>query len=345
MAGVQQEAAFHAEGDVEVHTRMVAEAITRDADWRRREGDHAEFVAALMHDVSKPETTVFDDGRWQSPRHAVKGEKLARNLLWRGDAGDVPNFATRERICKLVRYHGLPLRFIDKPDPEQAIVAASVETEFPALVTLARADVNGRVCGGQQELLDRIELFKATTEELGVAHNPYPFESGLHRFMYFVGRKPLNYVPYDDAWGEVILMSGLPGGGKSTWVKQNAGDVPIVRMDDIREELGVDPSDDRQKDTILRISRERAIELLRKKTPFVWDQTNLTKEFRATSVALAATYGARVKIVYCEAPTYRETLRRNRERDRNVPEAVIDNMAWRLEVPSPSEAHEIVYAV
>jgi predicted kinase len=212
-------------------------------------------------------------------------------------------------------------------------------------MTLARADVSGRISDRQQELLDRIELFRATVEELGVAHGPYPFASGLHRFMYFVGGKPLSYVPYDDAWGGVVLMSGLPGGGKSTWVREHAGDVPIVRMDDIREELGIDPSDDRQKDHIVRVSRERATELLRKKTPFVWDQTNLTRQFRATSVALAATYGARVTIVYCEAPTYQETLRRNRERERHVPESVIDNMAWKLEVPSPAEAHEVKYVI
>jgi hypothetical protein len=37
MAGVQQEPEWHAEGDVEIHTRMVAEAMAADATWRQAE--------------------------------------------------------------------------------------------------------------------------------------------------------------------------------------------------------------------------------------------------------------------------------------------------------------------
>jgi len=69
MAGVQQEPRWHAEGDVEIHTRMVAQAMADDLRWREADEQtrHVLFCAALLHDVAKPACTRLEEGRWTSP--------------------------------------------------------------------------------------------------------------------------------------------------------------------------------------------------------------------------------------------------------------------------------------
>ena len=53
---------------------------------------------------------------------------------------------TRERIAKLVRYHGLPLRFTDNPDPARALVLASLEVN---LRDGTRRDLPVQILSGQ----------------------------------------------------------------------------------------------------------------------------------------------------------------------------------------------------
>ncbi|MCQ8205851.1 hypothetical protein NP569_26555, partial [Vibrio parahaemolyticus] len=58
---------------------------------------------------------------------------------------DTP-FAVREKIAALVRFHGLPLWLMEKPDPERTLFAASLRVEMPLLCMLAKADAIGRIC-------------------------------------------------------------------------------------------------------------------------------------------------------------------------------------------------------
>lgn len=344
MAGVQQEPEWHAEGDVFIHTRMVAEAMAVMEEWRslNEEDRHILFAAALLHDAAKPACTRFEDGRWTSPRQAKVGEGMARRLLWTGEAGPTPTMAERERIAKLVRYHGLPLRFMDKPDPARALILASLEVNLSHVAILAKADVLGRQCEGKSELLDSIRLFTEYTEEVGCASAPKRFEHDHHRFMYCVGRKQIDYVPYcGDGQFEVTLMSGLPGSGKSTLAQKLAGRRPLISLDEIRQRLGIDGGDDQS--GVIAHAKERAMDHLRRRQSFIWDATNTSKDLRAGLIALFANYEAATRIVYVEAPSWRELFERNRNRARPVPESVILRLAERLEIPSPAEAHRVEY--
>jgi tRNA uridine 5-carbamoylmethylation protein Kti12 len=57
---------------------------------------------------------------------------------------------------------------------------------------------------------------------------------------------------------------------------------------------------------------------------------------------LALRYGARVRVVYVEVP--RAQLRhQNRSRDAVVPDAVIEKLLHRWDVPDATEAHDVVY--
>ncbi|MEQ3235901.1 hypothetical protein AAA231_17315 [Bacteroides cellulosilyticus] len=51
-----------------------------------------------------------------------------------------------------------------------------------------------------------------------------------------------------------------------------------------------------------------------------------------------------MKILYIEKP-YAVWKKQNREREFMVPEAVLDTMLGKLEVPQLGKAHEVVYSV
>jgi len=59
-------------------------------------------------------------------------------------------------------------------------------------------------------------------------------------------------------------------------------------------------------------------------------------------VNLMMAYGARVRLVYCEAPL-REIHRRNSHRRAPVPARIIEKLVDNLDVPDHTEAETIVY--
>ena len=73
------------------------------------------LFTALFHDSGKPLTSQVDPstGRITSPKHAIKGEHLARSVL--RDLGC--DLTTREEIARLVRFHGRPAFLLEKPEP------------------------------------------------------------------------------------------------------------------------------------------------------------------------------------------------------------------------------------
>ena len=84
--------------------------------------------------------------------------------------------------------------------------------------------------------------------------------------------------------------------------------------------------------------------LLRQKSPFVWNATNISRQLRTQLISLFTAYGARVKIVYLEVP-WPQWKTQNANRQHAVPEEVILRMSSRLEVPQPDEAHCVEYRV
>lgn len=143
---------------------------------------------------------------------------------------------------------------------------------------------------------------------------------------------------YDDTWGEVILMSGLPGAGKDTWIQEHYPHLPMISLDEVRRELGILPTQNQT--PVIETARERARELLRKHQSFVWNATNLSPMVRRKQIDLFASYRASVRIVYLETP-WRELLRRNRNRKAVVPEQVICHLMDSLIPPEASEAHRV----
>jgi putative nucleotidyltransferase with HDIG domain len=346
LGGVAQHPVYHAEGDVLTHTHLVAAALAELEEWRRlAETERALlFAAALFHDTGKPRCTrVEADGRITSRGHARVGEALARYTLWAGeDLGTSVPFLAREAIARLVRFHGLPLGFLGKPDPERAVIEASQSVRLDWVALLAEADVRGRESDDRAELLERIALFRTYCDEVGCSTGPRAFASDHSRFRYF--RNPQAdpaYAAYDDTTFEVVLMSGLPGAGKDMWIREHLVGWPVVSLDAIRAELKIAPTG--PQGAVAREAYARARALMRQREPFVWNATNITRALRERLVDFFASYHARVRIVYVDAPLP-TLLRRNQGRQGEVPASVIRRLARRVEVPDLTEAHQIEWA-
>lgn len=89
-------------------------------------------------------------------------------------------------------------------------------------------------------------------------------------------------------------------------------------------------------------AKRRAQELLRKRQTFVFNATHVTEQSRASRISLFKDYRVRTRIVHVEAP-YQTILARNRLREGNarVPEAAIERMIDKWEMPVSTEAHRV----
>jgi predicted kinase len=92
----------------------------------------------------------------------------------------------------------------------------------------------------------------------------------------------------------------------------------------------------------VRAARERARVLLQRGEPFVWNATDTTRAMRRQLIDFFAGYGARVRVVYVDAP-WEAIVERNRSRREHVPETVIARLLARFELPDATEAHTVEY--
>ena len=330
MRDCPQDPAYHAEGDVWIHVRMVFEVMRGLVP-----ENEILLAAALLHDVAKPACTRVENSRITSRGHSQRGAIMTRRILWERGV----DFATREQVCALVRYHQSPFHLIDRPDAARLAHLISQTAGCDLLTILAQADALGRTCQDQQDLLTRVGLFGEFCEEQECLRGPRIFASALSRFEYFrtPGRDP-NYKVHDETRCEVVLLSGLPGSGKDTWIHHNRPDWPVISLDSIRDDLGAEPTGNQG--AVVQEARERARVLLRQGKGFVWNATNLSREMRAPLIDLFTVYQARTRIVYVEA-SHDSLFARNHERKRVVPPSAIHHMMKRWEVPDVTEAWEV----
>lgn len=341
LRNIPQNPEYHGEGDVYRHTEMVCERLLSLPEWMELDSEEQEllFLAAVFHDIGKIYCTKQEDGNWVSPKHTIIGEKKFRCMAYRDAAQFGLTFSQRELAAGLIRYHGLPVWFWTKERTEFDLLRAAESIPLRLLYLLSKADVQGRVAKESDHLEDQVELFADYAKELGIWETPHAFANPYTRYAYF-HREGLWYQAQlcDESEFDVIMLSGLPLAGKDSWIAQHGAGMPVVSLDDIRNEMGVSPA--KNSGRVVQNAKEQARSYLRRKEPFIWNATNIIQETRQRLVGLFAGYGARVHILYLEAP-YQELLARNQKRARYIPEPVLEEMIRKLEMPAPWEAYTV----
>jgi tRNA nucleotidyltransferase (CCA-adding enzyme) len=108
LVGCAQEPEWHPEGDVWVHTLMVIDqARQRNADLDRARLATI-MLGAVCHDLGKPATTAFIDGRIRSLDHEQAGVEPTLRLLDRLNVHTMDGFDVREQVVGLVAHHLKP---------------------------------------------------------------------------------------------------------------------------------------------------------------------------------------------------------------------------------------------
>lgn len=135
--------------------------------------------------------------------------------------------------------------------------------------------------------------------------------------------------------GAVVLSIGLPGSGKSTWFKRH--NILPLSSDMVRILLFDDVTEQRYQDLVFSTLRSmlRARLLARRPSNYL-DATNLSPHERRSWIKLAHDFGYEAHAVFFDVSP-EVCIERNRRRDRNVPEDVMQRMAAKLRPPKFEE--------
>ncbi len=339
MSRCNQDGGWHAEGDVWTHTKMVCSELLALDEWPALSSSEKTILifTAIFHDVAKPLTTQIDEstGRTTSPKHAVKGEHVARAIL--RELGC--NLSLREEIVQLVRYHGRPAFLLSRKEPQHEVARLSWLANNKLLYLFALADTRGRETAEMSRPEENVHLWKMVAEENDCFDKRYGFANDRARFRFFRREESdLYYVPHEEYCCHVTLVAGIPGSGKDTWLSRHRSDSAAISLDEIRCDMNIAPTDNQGK--VIQSAREQCRKFLRSGTSFSFNATNVIRQTRQRWIELFDDYGARIELVYLEPP-FDTILQRNAHRERPVPEKVIRDLAARTDVPTWAESHDL----
>ena len=85
----------------------------------------------------------------------------------------IPYNNVKDIIGSLIRYHGLPIWFSEKRNPEMELIKCSLRCNIEHLSYFAECDFRGRICGDLEESLYKIELFRESAQNLNCFNKPF----------------------------------------------------------------------------------------------------------------------------------------------------------------------------
>lgn len=179
LKGCEQEPEWHPEGDVWVHTLLVVDCARERLDGLSRPERVTMMLGAVAHDLGKPATTAFIDGRIRSPGHEDAGLEPATRWLDALNVHTMEGYDVRRQVLGLVAHHLKPGAWHKAGRvSDGAFRRLALKVDLELLARLAEADCFGRSgtfdCSAMPWFLDRARA-------LGVEHRaPAPILMGRH---------------------------------------------------------------------------------------------------------------------------------------------------------------------
>jgi len=248
MKQTQQNANYHAEGNVFNHTQLVLQeyaALITHTELSEADKEVL-YWAAVLHDLGKIKVTRWTGKRWSASGHERAGVPMARNILLQQ-----PQINTRQRrkILDLVRWHHLPLRLGLKHAPLSAYHPIAIQTDIRLLGLFSMMDLRGRKCINMEqiqalilhfneEVIPFMQNYWGTFENLQARfHQAHPeiqnyiwqslqvndFERILHLLNTKTEKAPRKSVCH--------IPIGLPGSGIRDYLETNLADLPTYAVD------------------------------------------------------------------------------------------------------------------
>jgi len=172
LAETPQDPLWHPEGDVFTHTLQVVDVARGLVEELDRPRALAVMLASLCHDLGKPGTTRFEDGRVRSRGHEEAGVSPTLALLDRWNVHTLHGYDVRGQVVALVSHHLKPGQLYDDRDrvSSGAIRRLARKCEAELLYRVARADCLGRAPGTFEPVA--MEWFLEQVKRLDVARRP-----------------------------------------------------------------------------------------------------------------------------------------------------------------------------
>lgn len=336
MIGCKQSKKYHAEGDVWNHTKLVAKAMRdyiektvnlNEEDGRKRA--KLLMISALFHDLGKPSTTYFDnaDQDWHCKDHGAVGAKIARGLL-----SDEP-ILFREEIVWLVKNHMI-FHYFDCKSPE------------------SKKQIIEKVCRGLSTAENLLALNIA--DSIGSLSDENTVEALENRVATVKGIAKSQFNSYWIYGGKTkectaIIMIGLAGAGKDTFIQRTLPNAECICRDDYRE-LITNGKKEGKKLLLDRAGENKVTQMVEEaikdnclnQRSFVINQTSLTKKGRMELKEKILGYNSNYEIVFVYVEPrggYKTCIKR---RKGQIKPEVIEGMWNRLEFPDYNECDQII---
>ena len=149
----------------------------------------------------------------------------------------------------------------------------------------------------------------------------------------------------------LYMLVGVPGSGKSTWIRSRNHDAVIASTDDKIEAaaaaqgLTYDAVFESEFKAANAALREDVKQAVKDQRDIIWDQTNLTAKSRRSKLGQVPKHYERIAL-YFPTPDGEELARRLASRvGKTIPVHVMASMIASLEPPVPSEGFDAIYHV
>jgi tRNA nucleotidyltransferase (CCA-adding enzyme) len=189
LSGCPQEPEWHPEGDVWVHNLQVIDRARTRIDDLTRPQQLAVMLGAVCHDLGKPATTKFLDGRIRSLDHEEQGVAPAGALLDRLNVNAFDGYDVRRQVLGITAQHLKPGSWFKVRDEvgDGAFRRLAHKVDLELLARVAKSDCEGRQPGRFD--CTAMDWFLERARALGVQHRP-PEPILLGRHLLALGLKP-----------------------------------------------------------------------------------------------------------------------------------------------------------